>query len=143
MATNVLPSQGTAISLKVGSAFVKIAGVTNFDGLGSGSAAVIDTTDLDSTAKEKQMGVPDEGQIKIDVNYIAADAGQSALDAARVARALTDFKVVVGSGATAVTWTYQAFVLSFAKSAGVDKQWTGSASLEISGPVTKTIGVPA
>ena len=132
MANNVLVSAGTSISIKTGAgSFVKIAGITDFSGLGSGSAAIIDTTDLDSVSKEKQMGTPDEGSFKIDLNYIPTDAGQLALDAARTSRALTAIKVVAGNH----EWDFSGFVTTFEKSGGVDKQWTGSATVEISGSV--------
>lgn len=133
MAKNVLPSQGTTISVKTGSNYTKISGVTDFSGIGSGAASIIDVTDLDSVAKEKQMGIPDEGSIKISVNYIVADAGQVACDTARTAGTLASFKVV----ASGTQWTFDAFVPSFEKSGGVDKQWTGAITLEVSGPVTK------
>ncbi len=139
MANNVLVSKGTAISIKVGSgSFTKIAGVTDFSGIGSGSATIIDTTDLDSAAKEKQMGIPDEGSLKIDVNYIPTDAGQTACDAARAAGTLANFKVVAGS----TQFAFDAFVPTFEKSGGVDKQWTGSITLEVSGAITKSAVTP-
>lgn len=135
MANNVLVSAGTVINIEIDGDKTPIKGITDFSGLGSGSAAVIDTTDLDSTSKEKQMGTPDEGSFKIDMNYIPTDEGQAGLDAARTSRALTAFEVVKGPA----KFAFSGFVISFEKSGGLDKQWTASASIEISGPITKTV----
>ena len=135
MANEVVNSRGTGISLKVGSgASTKIAGVTDFSGLGSGSAAVIDVTDLDSIAKEKMVGVMDEGQFKISYNVRKGDAGQAALDTARSTQALCELKVVTA----AYTYTANCYVLSNETSGAVDQQVKGSANLELSGAVTKT-----
>lgn len=134
MAKNVLVSQGTSISIKSGNAFIKIAGITDFSGIDSGSATIIDTTDLDSVSKEKLMGVPDAGSIKLDMNYMPADPGQLACEAARAAGALASFKIVAGGN----QWVYDAYVPTFDKSGGVDKQWTASMTHEVSGPITKS-----
>ncbi|MDY6844227.1 MAG: hypothetical protein SVW57_09090, partial [Thermodesulfobacteriota bacterium] len=50
-----------------GSTMEKIGDITSFNGP-TGSAAVIDVTNLGSTAKEKMMGIPDEGQFSFEVN---------------------------------------------------------------------------
>lgn len=138
MANNVVNSRGVTVTIKVGSgAATKISGITDFSGLGSGSAAVIDTTDLDSTSKEKMIGVMDEGQFKISYNVIKNDAGQTALDTARASGAVCEIKVAT----SAVTYTFSAFVLTNEKGGAVDKQMTGSAGLEITGSVVPTATV--
>ena len=43
------------------------------------SAAVIDVTDLQSTAKEKLVGVYDGGQVTFNVNMLVTDTGQTKL----------------------------------------------------------------
>ncbi len=134
MANNVLVSQGTGIFIKVGSTFTKIAGITDFGGIGSGSAAIMDVTDLDSTAKEKLMGVMDEGAFKISYNVVVNDAGQNALATVRGTKALTEFKVVGG----AQQWVFDGFVTTNELSGATDRQWTGSANVEISGVVVKS-----
>lgn len=142
MANNVLVSKGTSISIKVDSALIKIAGVTNITGLGSGAAPIIDTTDLDSESREKQLGTPDEGSIKLDFNYIPDDPGQLALIAARASREVYGFSLVAKKGTKTFTWTFDALVPSVERGTGVDAAWTGSATLEITGAVTEpTAGV--
>jgi hypothetical protein len=135
MANNVVNSRGATVSIKVGTgASVKIAGVTDFSGIGSGSASVIDVTDLDSTSKEKMIGVMDEGQFKISYNVVKGDLGQAALDTARASAASCEVKVVT----SASTYTFTAYVLTNEQGGAVDKQITGSAGFEISGSVVKT-----
>lgn len=138
MASNVLKSKGTTFSIKVANAFVAIKGVTDFDGLGSGSAAIMDVSDLDSTRKEKEMGLPDEGSISLSVNYIPTDPGQLAIEAARNAGVPVEMKIVSGTK----QWDFDALVPTFAKAAGVDKVWTGKITLEITGEVTPSTVTP-
>lgn len=137
MATTTTPiiSTGTTFKIKVGNAFITVKGMTDFSGLGGGSATVVDVTDLSSTRKEKLAGLADEGQIKISLNYIPDDAGQVALEAARDTSAKTSFQNVLPDG---TTFSYDGFALSFDKSVGVDKQVTASVSIEITGIVAKT-----
>lgn len=139
MASNVLVSKGTTISIKIGSTLTKISGVTNITGLGSGAAPIIDTTDLDSESREKQLGTPDEGQIKIDFNYIPDDAGQLALIAARASREAHEFALVARKGSATYTWTFDALVPTVERGTAVDAAWTGSATLEITGAVTEPV----
>lgn len=136
---NTVVSQGTKLEVKSGSgAWTKVNGLKDFSGIGSGSASVIDATDLDSAAKEKKMGVPDEGQIKANFNLLPTDAGQTMLDAARSASALLSFRWTAGG---VITYTHDGFVVTTDKSAGVDKLLEMSASIEITGVVTKgTVG---
>lgn len=135
MANNVVNSRGVTVTIKVGSgAATKISGITDFSGLGSGSAAVIDTTDLDSTSKEKMIGVMDEGQFKISYNVVKGDAGQAAIDAARASGAVCEIKVVT----SAQTHTFNAFALTNEQGGAVDKQMTGSAGFEITGSIVRT-----
>ena len=137
MAANSIKSQGTKLEINTtGTTFVQVKGLKDFSGLGGGSAAVIDTTDLDSTAKEKQMGLQDEGQVSVNLIYIAADAGQKLLRAARGTGAKLKFRITLSD--TTTKFEYEAFVLSFEKSAGVDDVIAASATLEVTGAVTET-----
>lgn len=139
MATNVVNSRGVTVSIKIGTGTAtKISGITDFSGIGSGSATVTDVSDLDSTSKEKMIGLMDEGQFKITYNLIKGDAGQAALDTARASAAICEIKVVT----SAITYTFNAFVLTNEKSGAVDKQMTGSAGFEITGSVTSATTAP-
>jgi len=113
-------------------AWVEIGEVISFDGPG-GSASVIDTTNLKSTAKEKLMGLPDEGQFSLSINMASTDVGQVALRAARVARSEKDFRVTYSDHKVQ---TFSGFVLGFSTSGGVDGKVEGKVSIEINGAVT-------
>ncbi|ATI54169.1 phage tail tube protein [Sphingomonas melonis] len=137
MATTTSPiiSTGTLFKVKVGSTFTNVKGFTDFSGLGGGTATVVDVTDLSSTRKEKLVGLADEGQIKVSLNYIPDDAGQVALEAARDGAAKTSFQIVLPD---ATQFAFDGFVLAIDKAVGVDKQVTASVSIEITGTVVKS-----
>lgn len=111
--------------------WIEIGEVISFDGP-SGSAAVIDATHLQSTAKEKLMGLPDEGQFTLSLNLVPGDAGQLAAKTARAARAEKDFRVTYSDLSVS---TFSGFVLGFASSGGVDGKIDGSITIEITGAV--------
>jgi predicted secreted protein len=136
MTVKAIESQGITLSYTVGSPtnFAGIANVTGFSGPG-GSASVIDVTNLSSTAKEKLMGLPDEGQFSLDINLDPDDASHQALRNARAARTRTEFKITF-SDSTPATATFWGYVLGFAVSGAVDQQVKVAVTIEIDGPVT-------
>ncbi len=134
MASGAVHSRKTKIEITDGSTKVQIKGLTQFAGLSGGSASVIDVTDLDSDAKEKMIGLADEGQVTLTLNYLPADPGQVALEEARLSGELSEFVITMRNG---TVFSFSAAVLSFEKSGGVDAVITGSVTLEVSGLVTK------
>lgn len=141
MAANTVKTKGTKLEIKTtGTTYVQVKGFTNFSGLGAGSAAVIDVTDFDSTAKEKEMGLPDEGQVSVDMKFIAKDPGQVAMRAARGTQAKTGFRITLSDG---TKYEYDAFVLTFERSAEIDGVVEASSTLEITGGVTETMPAAA
>src|SRR5262245_14477281 len=100
-------TQGTVIEhLKTAPSTYEVIGqVISFDGPG-GKAAIIDTTNLASTAKEKLPGLPDEGAFDMSVNYAGNDLGQAALQAARMAQSIVHMRVTFTDGGTAVFDAY-------------------------------------
>lgn len=100
----------------------------------SGQAAVIDTTHLGSTRKEKLMGLPDEGQITLGGNYVSSNSGQDEMFEARNAQEKRDFKIELSNGEL---WLFQGFVLAFNIDLGVDDKVSFSATVEITGEVTR------
>jgi hypothetical protein len=129
-------TQGTTFTVKVGSgSATPVAGFTDFSGIGSGSATVIDASDLSSTFKQKQIGLPDEGQAKLSFNYITADPGQVAMSTARATRALADCTITLSNGEK---YEFSGYVLTWEKQGGTDKILTISGTVEITGAVTYT-----
>ncbi|MBB5715849.1 phage tail tube protein [Sphingomonas aerophila] len=118
-----------------GATYIQVKGFTDFSGLGGGSAAVIDNTDFDSVAKEKSMGLPDEGQLSVTLIFLPKDAGQLALRAARGTRAATKFRLTLSDG---TKYEMTSFVLTFERSGGQDENVKATATLEITGAVTET-----
>jgi hypothetical protein len=77
--------------------WTKTKNVKSYSGF-DGSASEIDVTDLDSTAKEKRLGLIDNGSFSIDVNVDMTDPGQIALKAAQKASSLQSFKLEYPDG---------------------------------------------
>jgi hypothetical protein len=112
-----------------------IGNVVSFNGPG-GSASVIDVTNLDSTAKEKRMGLPDEGQFTMELNYDPDNTAHIALRNARKTRTRTEFKLTL-TDATATSLTFWGYVLAFAIQGGVDAVVKASLTIEIDGAVAE------
>lgn len=114
--------------------YTSVGEIVDWDGPG-GSASVIDATHLSSTAREKLMGLMDEGQFSFNLNNVFSDTGQAACRTARANRTQKGFKLTYSDG-TVQTW--DGYVLSFSTSGGVDDKVSGSITVEISGAVTTT-----
>ena len=114
--------------------FTTIGDVVDWDGPG-GTASIIDTTNLASTAKEKLVGLQDEGQFTLGINWDNSDVGQAACRTARTARTLKGFKVTYSD---ATIQTFDGYVMGFSTSGGVDDKVNGSITIEISGAVSTT-----
>lgn len=142
MTSQAVESQGTVIAIGQGDAVTVTPGTDTFDDIGEtktwqgpgGSATVIDTTHLASTAKEKRMGLPDEGQFTFTMNRVFGETGQEAARSARASRQLRNIKVTYSDGTVG---SFKAYVLNFSTSGGVDGVVEGSVTLEISGPYTE------
>ncbi|SEM40617.1 Phage tail tube protein [Sphingomonas gellani] len=119
-----------------GSTYVQVKGFTDFSGMGGGSAAVIDTTDFDSDAKEKAMGLPDEGQVSVSLIFLPKDAGQAAMRAARNTRAATKFRVTLSDG---TKYEFTAYVLTFERGGNQDEVVKATSNLEVTGAMTETV----
>ena len=113
-----------------------IGEVIDFSGPG-GQANVIDVTHLNSTAKEKMMGIRDEGQLTLTVNHNATDAGQVNLIADRASRTLR--KVVIAfSDASSYFAIFDGYCLGYSIAGGVDDKVTANVVIEIADAVTYT-----
>lgn len=139
MSSNALEAQGMLIKIGNGlspETFATIKEVKTFSGPG-GSAAVIDVTDLSSTAREKRMGLKDEGQLNFTINYIPSDTQHALLRTQRSNRQLTSFQLVF-TDAGNMTWDFEAYVSGFSVSGAVDGVVEAQVTLEISGSITET-----
>ena len=81
------------------------------------------------------MGLPDEGQFSIDLNYDPADAGQARLFSIRNSQTLGNFRVTYANGTID---TFSGYVLEFTTSGGLDDVLKAKATIEITGAVVRT-----
>ena len=110
----------------------KIGNLKTFGGL-DGSTQTLDASNLDSIAMEYIAGLKDEGTFTFDCDYDVADAGQTALDAARAAGALKTFTLTLPNARVAV---FNGIVVKFGKAGGVSQIVKGTCEVRISGAVT-------
>lgn len=139
LSTGAHMTQGMKISVSSSVSpdnFSDIPDVTNIGGP-TGSATVIDVTDFDSTAKEKVMGLMDEGQVSLDINYRPDNTVHELLRAQRAAKALCLFKITFTDSAPATTYTFSGYVTGFSVSGAVDSVLKASVTIEITGAITK------
>lgn len=135
MATSI-ESQGVTLAISYGespTSFSTIANVIDFSGPG-GQASVIDITNLASTAREKRMGLPDEGQVTFNVNLDPDASTHQLLRDARKNRVKSEFRITL-TDSTPTTMTFFGYVLGFVVSGGVDDVVKSAITVEIDGPV--------
>lgn len=140
MTSTAISAQGSKFSIDTAAdgatdpTWTAVKNVKSYSGF-DGSATEIDVTDLDSEAKEKMLGLIDNGSFSIDVNVNMADPGQAALKAAQKASTLEKFKLTYPDGSSD---TFSAYVKSFPVSGSTDAVITSTVALTISGSVTTT-----
>lgn len=135
MATAAFNAQGTIIARESATpgTYAPLAEIRSFTGPG-GQSAVIDATTLQSTGKEKVMGLADEGQLSLELNFVPGDTGQQALLADRAGQVRKKFRITF-SDENNTTATFDAYVMGFSVAGGVDALTTATVTLEISGAV--------
>jgi hypothetical protein len=132
MSSNAIEAQGITIARGTGSGtitYTTIPEVKSFTGPG--------VTDLSSLAKEKRMGLADEGQLQLTINYIPDNTVHMALRADRAARTKTPFRITFTDATPATTWSFEAFVTGFSVSGAVDGVVEAQVTLEITGAITE------
>ena len=135
MASTAIAAQGIAIARFGASTFETIPNVVSFQGPG-GQASVIDVTNLASTAKEKRMGLRDEGQLSLTLHFNPDDTVHQGLRSDRTNRTRRQFKITF-TDATPITWTFYGFVTQFSVQGGVDAVVESSVTIEIDGDITE------
>lgn len=131
MSQDALKTQGTTLTWNG----VRVGDILSFSGPG-GEASEIDVTDLDSVAKEFKVGLPDNGQVTIEVNLDPTDSAQNSLWDDRVSGTKrTAVITLTDSGST--TLTFEAYCKGFAINGEADGKVTASITLRVSGAITK------
>lgn len=114
--------------------FTAVGKVVSFQGPG-GTANVIDVTSLESTARQKLMGIADEGQFTLEVNLRTDDTQQMGLKNDRTSRTLRNFELILTDVGT-TTLSFAGYVLGFSISGAVDDKISASITIEVDGAVT-------
>lgn len=139
MSSNALDSQGMVLKRGDGGGpevFTAIPEIKTISGPG-GSATEIDVTDLSSTAKEFRLGLQDEGEISMTMQYIPANAQHAGLRADRAASTLRNFELLF-TDAGPTKWSFSAFVKTFQIDNGVDAVNMANVTLRLSGAITES-----
>lgn len=113
-----------------------IGGLLSFDGP-AGSSPVIDITHLASTAREKLIGIQDEGQVSGELLWIPSDVAQIALRTDRQAGTKKKMSIKFTDDDTSVMEA-DAFCTNFSFSSPLDDAVKVSFTLEITGAVNHT-----
>lgn len=138
MSSSALSSQGMTIGIGNGASpevFTTIAEVKSIDGPG-GQANEIDVTDLSSTAKEYVLGLQDEGDITLDINYLPANTQHAAIRTLRGNGNVNNFRISF-TDSPVTTWTFAARVKGFSISNAVDGITGASVTLRVTGSITE------
>lgn len=133
-----IKAQGTTLAYSDGgspSAFTLVGGIRGVSDIGGGTAPVNDASTLDSTFKEKMLGLNDEGQMNVSFNGKPSNAVQVALRAARRAQSRLEWRVVFSDAAVAVFFGY---IMNFSVSAERGGIVNGAMTIEIDGEVAWT-----
>lgn len=139
MSSNALESQGMTIAIALAPTVSPLVYTPIPDAkdlsFRTGSAAVIDTTDLSSLAKEKRMGLADEGQCTFTLNFIPKETTHAELVAAKKDRQKRLFEVEMTDASPTTKYRFEGFVLSVPVTASVDSVVESSVTIEITGEV--------
>ncbi|RQM48650.1 hypothetical protein EHZ19_10620 [Paraburkholderia bannensis] len=139
MTSTAISAQGSEFSVDTAAdgaaqpTWTQVKNCKSFSGF-DGTATELDATDLDSTAKEKLLGLMDEGSFSIDINTNMADPGQAALKAAQRSSAKLQFQLKTPDG---YSYTFFGYVKSFPLQGGVDAILATTVQMTITGSVTE------
>lgn len=117
--------------------FTTIGEVTNFKGP-TEKAPQLDATSFDSTAREFIAGLPDNGEVTFDVNFVGNNAQQQGLRTDLRNGTLRNFKIIINDHLVSPTTVSFAAIVTQAPElgGGVDSVLKGSVTLRVSGTAT-------
>lgn len=117
--------------------FVTIAEVVDFDGP-TGTAPDIDVSSFDSDEQEFIPGLSAPGEVQLNGNFVGDSTQQQRLDSDRVAGTKRYYKIELNDHVSDPTYyTFLASVTAFKISGGTPGAYKFSATLKVSGTVTK------
>lgn len=133
-----IPAQGTTLEiedLEATPAYHKIGGLMTYN-RAEGQPTVEDATTFDSTGKEKDVGLLDEGQLSGTMQYNGADAGQAQMRTARKNTEERNFRLTLSDGEVHAFAGYVLNVPHSGQAGGT--RVNGEFTIEITGDVTIT-----
>jgi hypothetical protein len=140
MSANALESQGTILYLGAGTGspetFNEIQEVISITGP-SGTANVIDVSDLRSTRREKRSGLADNGNLSFEIFYIPTDTQHAALRTLYGLRDGRNFQIQF-TDSPATVWQFEGYVTGFSANAAVDNVWRATITVEINGDIIES-----
>lgn len=139
MSSNALVSQGMVIKISDAASpevYTTIAEVTSISGPG-GSSTEIDVTDLSSTAKEKRLGLKDNGSINLAMNFIPGNTQHALLRTLSESGAARNFHLLF-TDSPQTQWAFSAYVQELSIDNSVDSVTTASVVLLLSGAITES-----
>lgn len=95
------------------------------------NAAIIDVTNLESTAKEKLPGLYDGGQCVFNLNMLVTDDGQTKAREMLAARTLGAILVQLSTAATTQKFTAKGYVTGLTITGAVDNKLAGDFTFAI------------
>jgi hypothetical protein len=113
--------------------FTEVASVSGFSGLGGGAPAIHDATTLSDAFRRKLVGVRDEGQMSVTLQWHGSDEQFRGMQADRADATLRNFELEFPDGDVAALAGY---VLTFEIGAVSDSAVTVNCNIEIDGAVT-------
>ena len=118
-------------------AFTTIAEITNISGPGM-KLELIDATHMESpdAFREYLPSLLDGTEISFDLNYLPGDTNQGGLRDDQLARTLRNFQIV-WTDDDGSTDTFAGYITDFTPSAKIDDKLSASATIKISGPITR------
>ena len=119
MATCLL-TQGTTVTVQDDLLVATLIGGTYSLSITGAAKENIERTDFASTAKEYCPGLPDEGEVTLNIRSQNADAGQDILDAMDSDGSIREFVITDEDG---YTRTFDAYVNSITENARHSRQW--------------------
>lgn len=116
--------------------YTTIDGVVSIAGP-TGTATVIDTTDLSSTAKEKLIGLRDWGSVTLGMKFDPSDATHAAFKTDLGSATSKSYQITFTDASPSTTWTFSGYVTGFGPNAAVDAVVGADLTIEISGDITE------
>lgn len=121
-------------------ALVELVGVFNMT-LPNPQTDEVETTNYSSPNREREYisGLIENGEIQLEMNYIAGSPTDLLLSAAKAAGTVRSCKITVPTSTNATGWgfTFNAFVKGYERAIPVDDRQTAVATLKVAGAVTE------